>query len=163
MIEHRRAAPTHVEETDANRSCGGSSMRRHGAPQPFATLLIGAAQSPDPPRLSTRFPDFRLSKFPESISSRRLPVSSMCHCGVTPVSPVASTGNRVSSMRALVNSLVQQINEKFPGSTTTANRLLARGREPSSMPTLVFNWRPLPVASVWSSWQPLPTAPTEAN
>jgi hypothetical protein len=60
--------------------------------------------------------------------------------------------NRVSSMTALVNSLIQQINDAHPGSTKTASRMLGGGREPDAMPTLVFNWRPLPVASVWSSW-----------
>jgi hypothetical protein len=46
--------------------------------------------------------------------------------------------HRVSSMRALVNSLVQQINERFPGSTTTASRMLSGRRDPDSIPTLIF-------------------------
>ena len=60
----------------------------------------------------------------------------------------ASKINRVSSISALVNSLVQQINERFPGSTTSASRMLAGGRELDSMPTLEFNWQPLPPALI---------------
>jgi hypothetical protein len=46
--------------------------------------------------------------------------------------------NRVSSMTALMNSLVQKINRRFPGSTTIASRMHAGERVPGSMPTLVF-------------------------
>jgi hypothetical protein len=60
--------------------------------------------------------------------------------------------NRVSSMTALVNSLMQQVNKKFPGSTTTASQMLARGREPDSMAGSRFqadDERSLPAKSTW--------------
>ncbi len=47
---------------------------------------------------------------------------------------------------------------------TLADTFAKAGRdEPDSMPSLVFNWRPLPVASVWFRWQQLPPAPIEAG
>jgi hypothetical protein len=41
----------------------------------------------------------------------------------------ASKINDVSSTRASVDSLIQQINDKYPGCITTASRMLAVGRE----------------------------------
>jgi hypothetical protein len=47
---------------------------------------------------------------------------------------------------------------------TLADTFAKAGRdEADSTPLLVFNWRPLPVDSVWFSWQPLPPEPIEAG